>query len=223
MGKGIIKLIADSILSVIYSREETCIICSEYCIEEELLCNSCLKKIDFYNKSFKIKKDGIELECFSAAYYDKVVMELIRRLKYKGDFNSGEVLASFLNKLLNSVNIDYDIITYVPMTRSALRIRGFNQGRYLASCIGSAFNKPVIELIKKIKNSKDQIGLDAVSRWENLDHCFKVRDKSLIQNKKILLVDDVVTTGATAFSCARELLEGNASKVTVLTAAKSKL
>ncbi len=224
MGNGIIKLIADSILSVIYSRNEGCILCSDYSLEEELVCKSCFKRIEFYNKSFKIKKEDIELECFSASYYSGAIMELIRNLKYKGDFNSGEVLASLLIKLLSVCAIDYDLITYVPMTRGAFKKRGFNQGRFLASYVSKACDRPARELVKKIKDTKDQIGLDAINRWENLNDCFKITDKKLIQNKNILLVDDVVTTGATAFCCAKALLNnGAANKVTVLTAAKSKL
>jgi competence protein ComFC len=223
MGNGIIKLIADSILSVVYSREEVCILCGAYSLEEELICKSCFKKIEFYNKSSKLKRYNIELQCFSAAYYSGPIMELVRRLKYKSDFNSGEVMAGYLVELLKNNSLEYDLVTYVPMTRTAFQKRGFNQGRFLASTVGSAFNKPVKQLIKKIRNTKDQIGLDAINRWENLNDCFKIKDKKLIQNKKVLLVDDVVTTGATAFCCSRELLINGADKVTVLTVAKSKL
>ena len=223
MGNGIVKFIADSVLSIIYSREEGCILCGEYSQEEELICRRCFKRVEFYNKSFKLKRDNVELECYSAAYYSGAIMELVRRLKYKSDFNSGEVLASYLIKLLKDNSIDYDLITYVPMTKAALQKRGFNQGRFLASSLGNALDKPVKEIIKKIRNTKDQIGLDAINRWENLNDCFKIKNKKIIQNKKILLVDDVVTTGATAFCCARELLISGVDKVTVLTVAKSKL
>jgi competence protein ComFC len=223
MGIGIVKLIIDSILSVIYSREESCILCNGSILEEDLICGRCFKKIEFYNKSFKIKRDGLEFECFSAAYYSGTIMELVRNLKYKSDFSSGEALLGLLIKLLNVNSIDYDLVTYVPMTREALRKRGFNQGRFLASSIGKAFERPTGEFVKKTRNTKDQIGLDAINRWENLIDCFRIKDKKLIQNKKILLVDDVVTTGATAFSCCKVLLDSGADKVTVLTVAKSKL
>jgi competence protein ComFC len=223
MGNGIIKLITDSILSVIYSREEGCILCGAYSLEEELICKGCFRKIEFYNKGSNLKRYNVELQCFSAAYYSGPIMELVRRLKYKSDFNSGEVMAGYLLELLKNNSIEYDLITYVPMTRTALQKRGFNQGRFLAVSVGNTLDKPVKELIKKIKNTKDQIGLDAINRWENLNDCFKIKDKKLIQNKKVLLVDDVVTTGATAFCCSRELLISGANKVTVLTVAKSKL
>jgi competence protein ComFC len=223
MGNGIIKFLVESLLSVIYSKDENCNICGVCSLDEELICNSCFKKIEFFNDSFKIRKDGIELECLSAAYYQGILPELVKKLKYKSDFGSGEVLAAYLIKLLNFKTVEYDSITYVPMTKKSLKARGFNQSRFLAIEVGKAFNKTVEELLIKVRNTKDQIGLDEENRWENLQGCFQAKSKSKIQNKKILLVDDVITTGATVFCCAKELIESGAEKVSVLTVAKSKL
>lgn len=223
MGIRIIKYLINSVLSVIYSSNENCLTCSTYCSEEELICGSCLKKIEFYNDSFKIRREGIEIECYSAAYYKGITMELIRRLKYKSDFNCGEALAQMLIKLVNIKNLNFDIITFVPMNKKSLKVRGFNQSKFLAKCIGDFLEKPVLNCLKKVKETKDQIGLNAEGRWENLSSCFEIVDKNILQNKKILLIDDVVTTGATAFYCSRELLKHGAEKVTILTAAKSGL
>jgi competence protein ComFC len=223
MGNGITKLLIDSVLSVIYCKSENCIICDSCCREEELICTSCFDKIEFFYDSSKLEKEGIELECYSAAYYHGIIPELIKKLKYKSDFSSGEVLAGYLVRLLNLKVVEYDLITYIPMTSSALKARGFNQSRYLAVQVGRVFNKNVKELLSKTKNSKDQIGLDEENRWRNLENCFQTKNKSKIQNKKILLVDDVITTGATAFCCAKELFKSGAEKVSVLTVAKSKL
>jgi competence protein ComFC len=223
MGNGVIKHLIDCVLSVVYSNDDCCVLCKGYVQDEELLCSTCFDKIKFYNKSFFIKRDGIEIECFSVAYYSGVIMELVRRLKYNSDFNSGEVLANSVIKLLESNVIEYDLITFVPMTNSSLKARGFNQSKYLAVEIAKRTGIPIKELIRKIKTTKDQIGLSAENRWENINQCFKTKDKKIIQNKKILLVDDVVTTGATAFCCSKELLESGAKKVIVLTTAKSKL
>jgi competence protein ComFC len=223
MGNGIIKYLIDSVLSVVYAREDTCLICNICSQDEELICNNCLKKIQFYNDSFKIKKENLELECFSAAYYSSIVRELIRRLKYKGDFYAGELLASFLINLIRIKTIKFDYITFVPMSKKAINTRGFNQSKFLAKLVSESFNVPLKELLIKIRETKDQIGLDGESRWDNLNNCFIVKDSNLIKNKKILLVDDVLTTGATAFYSSAELIKNGAEKVTVLTVAKSKL
>lgn len=223
MGTRIIKYLIQSVLNTIYSSSENCIICGAYSVEEELICKDCLSKIELCNSFFVINKEGLEVKCYSAAYYKSVAAELIKRLKYKCDFNSGVVLSELLINLIKLKNIDYDIITYVPMNKKSLKKRGFNQSKFLAKCVSDAFNKPAKECLIKVKSTKDQIGLDKVSRWENLIDSFKIYDKTVIENKKILLIDDVITTGATAFCCCKELLNNGAEKVTILTAAKSKL
>lgn len=223
MGKGIIKYLAESVLNVIYCGNENCIICSNMNETEYHICNDCLSKIVFLNDGFITRKSEFEIQCFSAAYYTKVITELVRRLKYKSDFNCGETLAHFLINVINIKNLEFDFITFVPMSKNSLKARGFNQGEFLAKYIGKQTNKPVVESILKIKDTKDQIGLNTESRWDNLVDCFKSKNIKAIKNKKMLLVDDVITTGATTFFCAQELLKSEVEKVTVLTAAKSRI
>lgn len=223
MGKGIIKYLAESVLSVIYCGNESCIICSNINDNEYHICNVCLSKIVFLNDGFVTKKSGFEIQCFSAAYYTKVITELVRRLKYRSDFNCGETLGYFLVNVINIKSLEFDLITFVPMSKKSLKVRGFNQGEFLAKYIGKQTNKPVVECILKTKDTKDQIGLSTERRWENLADCFKLKNVKAIKNKKVLLVDDVITTGATTFFCAQELLKSEVEKVTVLTAAKSRI
>lgn len=223
MGSRFIRYIVDSVLEVIYSGSELCIICNSQVDEEKFICDYCKNKIRFYNEEFTIKKDNIELQCFSAVYYSGVIVELIRNLKYYSGFESGKVLAGFLLKLINIKNIDFDLLAFVPMHKKAFRKRGYNQSRYLALLIGEELNKPVLDCLKKLSISKDQIGLDGEERWLNQSDSFKAKNERYIKNKSILLVDDVLTTGATTFFCAQELLNAGAGKVCILTVAKSKL
>lgn len=221
MGNGIVKLIIESVLNVIYSGDDNCLICKEYCEEEEYLCISCLKKIEYCNSSFSLKKEGYEFDCYSATYYANIIIELVRRLKYRGDFASGEFLGNLFIKLIEKNIFDFDIVTFVPMTAKSKRKRGFNQSQFLASIIGKTYNKPIIQLLQKHKDTKDQIGLNASSRWENLNDCFQFIGKYSIKNKCILLVDDVITTGATSYYCSKQLIDNGAGKVIILTVAKS--
>ena len=70
-------------------------------------------------------------------------------------------------------------------------------------------------------DTKDQIGLSGEERWNNMEKCFEIQESKFIKNKKILLVDDVITTGATAFHCAHNLKESGINDVCILTIAKS--
>jgi competence protein ComFC len=223
MGNGFVKYLIESVLSVIYCRDEVCVLCKRGIFTDNLICEECLSGIDFFNDSFRLGKDGSNLQCYSAVYYKGPVKELIQKLKYKSDFYCGEILGDFITKLLSCSHIKFDIITFVPMTRKALAKRGFNQSEFLARYVAKSFNKPVVKCLDKIKNTKDQIGLDREGRFKNLEGCFKIKNGNFILSKNILLIDDVVTTGATAIHCCQELLNHGASEVTILTAAKSKL
>ncbi len=148
-------------------------------------------------------------------------MELILNLKYKSDFKSGEVIANLMYKRLKQINISADIITFVPSSKKSYKKRGYNQSEYLARLISKNINIPVAYCLKKDINSKDQIGLNGIERWLNVRDSFKVYNKDYIKNKKIILIDDVLTTGATSFYCANELKKNGAKEIFILTAAKS--
>ena len=120
-------------------------------------------------------------------------------------------------------NFDFDIITFIPATKDSMKKRGYNQSELLAKHIGKNMNIDVKGYLSKIKETKDQIGLTEEMRWLNSMNSFSLKNQYPLKGKNVLLVDDVITTGATAFSCAKEIKKGGAKNVIILTAAKSKL
>jgi competence protein ComFC len=213
----------DCLLMVMFSGEDKCIICNGYISEDEYLCSRCFSKIKYCKESFDIKQTGRTFYCYSAAYYKDVVSELIIRLKYKSDFRAGDALSTFMAKTISRELNNFDFITFVPMSDKVKKHRGYNQSEYLSKAVSKILKIPCRSCLIKIKDTKDQIGLDGNMRWVNLMDCYKVNKFNLIKNKKILLVDDVVTTGATAFYCASELIKMEAKEVIILTAAKSSI
>jgi len=226
MGNGIvnnIKFIWDCILQVIYPTDEKCILCGEDICKDNLICAECERNIKFCEDVFTIEQQNIKLNYYSISYYSGNIKELILRLKYKRDFRAGEVIAKYMINIIKTKDIQFDFISYIPMTKISIKKRGYNQSEYLAKVIGSEMNRPIIRCLDKVKQTKDQIGLSGSERWNNVLDSFRTINKNIITNKKILLVDDVVTTGATAFSCAYELLKCDAKKITILTGAKSRV
>lgn len=226
MGKRfieILKFLIHCVMEVIYPNKDECLICKKLLHGEMMLCAGCEAKIIRCKESYTISRDEEDIVFYSAAYYTDIITELIIRLKYKSDFSCGEVIAGLMNRVINQESLNFDLITFVPMKRKEIRRRGYNQSEYLARLIGKSVKMPVIKALIKIDNSKDQIGLDGLLRWENLNGCFKAANANKINNKKILLVDDVITTGATGFYCAKELLQNGAKEVTILTGAKSSI
>lgn len=225
MGYGFFKLlefIKECIFEVIYDDKSQCIICERY-LEENGLCDECKKYIVLSHSVYTMKCLDKFINCYSAAYYTGTMMELIRRLKYKSDFKSGQIIASYMKDRIKNLIIDIDFITYVPMTKRSLKSRGYNQSKFLCNILSNEFNIPVINCLVKTKETKDQIGLSQRERWENMKDCFKIKKNQMIKNKSILLIDDVFTTGSTAYFCSCELIKCGVGKINILTAAKSKV
>jgi competence protein ComFC len=219
----ILDYLKECLLSVIFSEEDKCIICSGYKAEDEYLCTRCTSKIKHCKEPFAIKQTNRTFYCYSAAYYKDVISELVIKLKYKNDFRAGEALGRLMvNTIAKEVN-SFDFITFVPMSDKTKKSRGYNQSEYLSKTVSKILKIPCRSCLTKTKDTKDQIGLDGIMRWANLLDCYRAHDINRIKNKKILLVDDVVTTGATAFYCASELINMGAEEVTILTAAKSSI
>ncbi|MGV8980061.1 MAG: ComF family protein [Clostridium sp.] len=187
------------------------------------MCSECRKKLRPCAESFYIYHDEEKYLVWSVFYYSNIVKELIIRLKYRSDFICGEILAKYMVELVKSKELQFDLIAYVPMTKKALKKRGYNQSEFLANYISRLLEVPLFCNLNKIMDTKDQIGLSGEERWNNMEKCFSIEGYKDIKNKNILLVDDVITTGATTFHCAHNLKESGINNVCILTIAKSKV
>ncbi len=226
MGNGIIKnlnFLKECLLQIIYSNDDKCVLCGEETYNDKCICTKCEKNIKFCKHGFYIQREETKIQCYSVSYYSGSIVELILQLKYKSNFIAGEVIAQYMINLIKSKRIKVDYITYVPMTKQCLKNRGYNQSAYLSKIISNSIEVPLIKCLKKVKNTKDQIGLNNQERWENINGSFEFIKKYKNINKNILIVDDVITTGATAFSCASELKKNGAKQINILTAAKSRV
>lgn len=218
-----IKIIFASLLDLIYPEEERCLHCEKELYNGEYLCKKCFNSIIFCDTPTNIMKENLSVTCYSAAYYSKVIKDLIIKFKYKHDFSCGNELGRYIVDLIKEAEVKFDLITFVPISEKNYKKRGFNQAEYLANCVGKAFGIEVKECVFRVREVSEQKTLNVEKRWENLKGCFSVKDKKEIENKKILLIDDVLTTGATVFYCASSMMENNANEVIVLTVAKSKI
>lgn len=138
--------------------------------------------------------------------YNGIVKEMIHRIKFNGEY---EIIKELVNKK------DFDVaenavITYVPMYIKKQRKRGFNQAEIIAREIGKKVNKPVVKMLEKIKETKDQASLDKEGRLKNPKGCFVLNQvyatsPKLGLRQPIVLVDDVYTSGATMQECCKVL------------------
>lgn len=209
--KSIIK-IYNEILDIVYPMEEKCIICRTDGFIG--LCSYCKSRIN---------RATVENGSLSYGFYGGILKTLILKFKYESDFTAGYMLSKFLIEIIEEKEIYADIICYVPMTKKSEKKRGFNQCEIIARHIGYHINIPVSDCIKKIKNTKEQKTLTKEERVKNLRGAFKVIRVKDIKNKNVILIDDVMTTGATINECKDILKKSGVSKITVLTIAKSNI
>ena len=147
--------------------------------------------------------------------------EALHRLKYKNDIALGATFAKPLIELANNNDWDFDIVIPIPISKRHKKDRGYNQAALIAFPIALAFKKPFTQsAVLRIKETKSQVKLSSVERFKNLQNAFQGNSAKL-KDKKVLLVDDVTTTGATIDSCAQTLIESGCKKVYCLTVAQT--
>jgi len=160
---------------------------------------------------------------FSPCKYDGVLKKLLQEFKYNGcdylDIPLGKIMNDFIWEY--RLPIEYmDFIVPIPLYKSRMREREFNQALLLSKEIAKEFNKEVLSgvLIRK-KATRTQTELAPKERWINMEDGFSVLKPELIQGKNLLLVDDVLTTGATLSEAAKALKDSGAKIVFAMTLA----
>lgn len=127
--------------------------------------------------------------------------------KHHKDETAIRLLANLMTEMLLVKNIDFDIITYIPLHWTRYAQRGFNQAAIIAQAISAATGRPIIECLKRSKKTEFQAQLSVMQRQKNLEQAFSFHEKyaNQISHKKILIIDDLFTTGSTIKAAAKTL------------------
>lgn len=218
----------EKILSSVFPRR--CAFCSKIVENGQSVCYECLKNLDFVEGEIckvcgrekkKCQCNGKKFEftrCVSPFYYKNQVRKGIIYFKFRARETSAKTFADYCVK---TVKKEYDInvidyVTAVPLTAREKAKRGYNQAELIARNIADGLNKKYKELLKKPYDIKEQSTLRSYDRWNNVKNAFVCLEKC---KGIILLVDDIITTGATLNDCARALKEAGAEKVFCVTVA----
>lgn len=145
-------------------------------------------------------------------YYEGDVRKSVHRFKFGRQRRYGNVYARLLSVKLS--DWDMDTVSWVPVSFWRRMERGYDQSRLLAQSVGRELGIAATPVLKKIRHTPPQSGIrEPARRRANVLGAYRVTDPAKIQGKRILLLDDVVTTGATASECARTLLVAGAKEV----------
>lgn len=155
----------------------------------------------------------------AVARYDGLARDLVHRLKYEDRMDLTRAMARMMVRAGRDIVADADLIVPVPLHRARLWRRRFNQAAALSKIIATMSGRPgELLALKRVKSTRQQVGLTRAQRADNLQGAFKVasQDRPLIAGRRVLLIDDVLTTGATANAASRALLRAGAAHVDVL-------
>jgi ComF family protein len=156
----------------------------------------------------------------SAGLYEGVLAEAIRGCKYRHIVKLIPALSPLLRPALDALPAA-DAVVPVPLHPRRLRQRGFNQSLLLAAWVSRSVERPLWpDALQRIRWTESQITLDRAQRRSNVRGAFRVRRPGQVAGRRVLLVDDVYTTGATANECARVLRRAGAEEVYVVTLAR---
>lgn len=206
VGETRVRLCSKCVDTLPFVGEHICQYCGMPLKDESDYCNRCQ-----YSKHEFIKNR-------SPLVYDGDVKKMVYALKYNKKKYIAQTLGALMSDAFLKHNMSADIIVYVPMTQQEEKKRGFNQSELLALEVGKRLDLPVLPALVKIKSTSEQKGLKGKDRATNLEGAFACVFEQ-VKNRRILLIDDIFTTGATANECTKVLLKAKARDVSVLTAA----
>lgn len=187
-------------INYIFHSKEYC----HFCLEEKTenyICDNCFNRLEFINGTKELDNG----KCYYPLFYNNFIKEIIKKFKYSKDSYLVKALAQILYKHIKDKNLEFDYITYIPMYPADEFDRGYNQSELLAIYLAKFTKNSIIKLSKKIKSTKHQNKLDKKFRMLNLDGAFRVSKKFQIDGKKVLIVDDLVTTGTTFNKLSEEI------------------
>ncbi|MGC8838956.1 MAG: ComF family protein [Anaerolineae bacterium] len=157
----------------------------------------------------------------SATYFEGPVREAVHRLKYSGQRALAEPLARVLRQMWGEQGLEAEVLVPVPLHPAREQERGFNQAALLARELGRLIARPVDEAsLRRVRATPPQVGLSREERQRNVAGAFQCAGEAL-WGKRVALVDDVCTTGATLYAAGQALLEGGAKEVWAVTVARS--
>lgn len=224
------------VFKILFPSNIKCVICSREVFENGFLCAKCkenLPRISTYCLRCGTQIDDCDASSYceickkeSAVFslarspfvYENQIVSLVRKFKYDGKKHLADFMAEEMVKCYEKSNFPADLILFVPLFEKREKKRGFNQAELLANGISKLVNIPISKgNLKRTKDTKTQTKLKYGQRKENVQDAFVVSNHSEFEGKRVLIIDDIYTTGATMKSLCLELKKSNVKSIMCLT------
>jgi ComF family protein len=208
---------------------QTCLECGKIIEQESCFCPACQAEIGFLPPAPNLcprcgapdcthqpGSTGLLQGVWALAWHEGPLARALAKFKYEGSFSHGQALGRYMAKNMSRPwQGQFDLMAPVPLHPRRLRRRGFNQAMVLASYL--APEKLRADLLLRRLDTRPQVGLSGPERLDNLKGSFALNPKYQVKGLKVLLIDDVWTTGSTLRECARTLKAAQASRVGAVT------
>lgn len=230
---NLLKLIRNKISRYDDTHNFTCDNCGKEVFDGKRLCAECREELPYNDGEIcpfcgrRVKEAGACLDCKqkplgvrkarSLWVHEGDAAKLVRHFK-SGKKYLFRLFAEELTPLVEREFEDADAITYVPMTKSAQKKRGYNQTLLIAERLSKSTGKELLSVAEKKRDTSDQRELTRLEREKNMEGVFKVTDKNAVKGRRILIVDDTLTTGATSSALSEALKKAGAAAVYLVTA-----
>lgn len=199
-----------------------CVFCGSV-LKDTDICRECEEKLPYTKGDSVSQKFPFVDKCVSPLYYKDNVRGSVHRYKFAGCSAYSNRYAAIMAECIEN-NLDcssIDVVSWIPLSKKRLRYRGYDQARLIAEKISEITDLPCRQLIDKIKdNSAQSLSRDAKQRRENVANVYAVHKGENISGLRVLMVDDVVTTGSTISEAARILKKAGAKTVYAATLAR---
>ncbi len=198
-----------------------CPFCGKLLEKGALLCPDCRRDLPWLTGAAAESKVELTEGCVSALLYDGAVREAVHRYKFGGRSGRSGAFGVLIARCVGEHGLTADAVSWPSLSKRRLRKRGYDQSRLLAQRVGRELGIPVIRTLDKTHRPAQSGLKDAGERRGNLIGAYTAVDPARFAGKRILLVDDVVTTGATLSECAKTLRLAGAGEVVCATLARA--
>ena len=205
-----IKKLKDAIIDTFFPVR--CPYCNRVIDKDDYACQDCKKR---FPRNSTTKYAFGNYICSAPFYYEGIFSKAVKTFKFD---NCGSYAKQLSFMIVQSVleiheEINFDIITCVPMHKDDRKKRGYNQAELLARECAKIMNIPYIDTLEKHKKNKVQHSIKAKERAKNVRGVYRLIQKDIVKDKNILIIDDIITTGPTLGECAKVLSKGKCKSI----------
>ena len=210
--------ILDGLLNLLFPPK--CPVCGSL-MERSGVCGGCRARLPWTEGAEALREGPGDLRCCAPLWYEAGAREAILNLKFRGRVGAAEPLGELLaESAAEQFSGEFEVVTWVPVGKKRLRKRGYDQAELLARAACRLWNTEPVCLLRKTAENPAQSGLrEAAARRANVLGVYEAGSPEKTAGRRILLIDDVCTTGATLMECVRVLKEAGAASVVCAAAA----